>query len=902
MNLIEPSARIALAAFLHDLGKLAERAGIEINRDMLENNQQLYCPHHKEFTDARGWFSHLHAAHTGIAWDALEATGHFPDLRHGCPPFSTGDDGNATDSAVNAASAHHRPDTFLQWVVATADRVASGFERDEFDSEYNNKKERDNHYCARLLTLFEQIGKTRIDEGELAWRYPLKPLTPENSFPQRANACTPSDNTTAKAEYHALWEALIEGIKRIPKSHVANLPLWLDHFDSLWLTMTHAIPAATAFGVKPEVSLYDHSKAAAALATALWRWHHAHGNTGPEAARELRERHEDWGIEKLLLVQGDFFGIQDFIFAEGGATQKHAHKLLRGRSFQVSLLAECAALKLLEALELPPTSQIINAAGKFLIVAPNTELARMAVARCKEELNAWCLAHTYGEIGVGIATTSASCNDFAAGRFGELSKQLFDALDTAKHQRFDLCDNDATTAFGGFLDGFDNTLGVCAINGRHPANPKASAQRGYSLSKLADDQIRIGEALTKHARLLVAKEADTLPVLGLDYFGYRLAFVPEAEASGKYGELARSCNLLRVWDFDAPEADGTLWRGYARRFVNSYVPRFDANDEQLADKYGKWESEAEFDRTHPIKTLHHIACEDRQLHETGGWKGEIALVTVKGDIDDLGKLFLTGFDHPTEKNPDGTPKSKLTFAKMASLSRQINAFFALWLPWFCEHGKDAQGVARYRNTYTVFAGGDDFFLIGPWDSTLALATVLREKFAAYVVNETITFSAGLVMTQPKMPVRQLARNAERALEAAKSFEKTGKKKNAVTLWGQSVGWADWQALMGERRAALEALMARAGTHGAEFSTGLTYSLLQLSDRAESKRPEDAIWRSQLHYRLARFFRDRVKGDDNARERREKLLADAIGEIGGALGTYKGAYRLPLSVLLYRQRD
>jgi len=889
MNLTEQSSRIALAAFLHDLGKLAERAGIEISRDMLESNQQLYCPHHKEFTDARGWFSHLHAAYTGIAWDALEATGHFPDLRHGCPPFSTGDDGNATDSAVNAASSHHRPNTFLQWIVATADRVASGFERDKFDSEYNNKKERDNHYCARLLTLFEQIGKAEIKEGELAWRYALKPLAPENIFPQLANACTPSDNATAKAEYHALWEALIEGIKRIPKSHVANLPLWLDHFDSLWLTMTHAIPAATAFGVKPEVSLYDHSKAAAALATALWRWHHETGNTGPEAAQELRERNEDWGIEKLLLVQGDFFGIQDFIFAEGGATQKHAHKLLRGRSFQVSLLAECAALKLLEALELPPTSQIINAAGKFLIVAPNTEPARAAVARCRKELNVWCLEHTYGEIGVGIATTAASCNDFTAGHFGELTKRLFAALDAAKHQRFDLCDSNATAAFDGFLDGFDNTFGVCAINGRHPANPKASTQRGYPLSRLADDQIRIGEALTKHARLLVAKEADTLPVLGLDYFGFRLAFVPEAEASGKYGELARSGNLRRVWDFDAPEADGTLWRGYARRFVNSYVPRFDANDEQLADKYGKWESEVEFDRTNPIKTLHHIACEDRQLFENGRWKGEVALVTLKGDIDNLGNIFQQGLEKPT-------------FAKMASLSRQVNAFFSLWLPWFCEHDKDANGVTRYRNTYTVFAGGDDFFLIGPWDSTLSLATVLREKFAAYVVNETITFSAGLVMTQPKMPVRQLARSAEHALDAAKSFEKDSKKKNAVTLWGQSVGWADWQALMGKRRAALEDLMARAGTHGAEFSTGLTYSLLQLSDRAESKRPEDAIWRSQLHYRLARFFRDRVKGDDNARERREKLLADAIGEIGGALGTYKGAYRLPLSVLLYRQRD
>lgn len=881
MNLSEPSARIALCSLLHDLGKLAERAGLD-TQGRLDAHKTLYCPKAPE--DKGGYHTHVHAAFTGIAWDALEATGHFPDLRRDCAPFAAGDGQDPTDSAINAASSHHRPETFLQWIVASADRVASGFERDRFDTEYNNLRDRDNHYRARLLTLFEQIGKTRVGEGELGWRYALRPLAPENVFPQAAGACTPRDDATAKAEYHALWDALLDGLRHIPKSHVENLVLWLDHFDSLWLSVTHAIPAATAFGVKPEVSLYDHSKATAALATALWRWHH---ETGSETVAAVRE---GWNDDKFLLVQGDFFGIQDFIFAEGGQTHKHAHKLLRGRSFQVSLLAECAALRLLEALELPPTSQIVNAAGKFLIVAPNTASARAAVEGCRRDLNDWCLKHTFGEIGVGLATTAAACNDFVAGHFGGLTQSLFAALDTAKHRRFDLCDDGAPAAFDGFLDRFDNTLGVCDITGRHPADADASGRRGYPLSRLADDQIRIGEELTKRARLLVAREAGTLPrVLGLDYFSYRLAFVPDEVASGRYGDLARGGQLLRVWDFDAPEADGTLWRGYARRFVNAYVPTWSDEDLTLASagKYKRLrEDEIGDAQRGRIKTLHVLAAEDGSDAEGAGtFFGEIALVTLKGDIDNLGALFQQGLEKPT-------------FAKMASLSRQINAFFALWLPWFCEHGRDAQGVARYRNSYTVFAGGDDFFLIGPWDSTLALATVLREKFAAYVANEGISFSAGLVMTQPKAPIRQLARSAEEALAAAKSLP----GKNGVTLWKRSVGWKQWHALMGERRAALEALIERAGRHGADFSTGLTYALLQLSDRAESTRPEDAVWRSQLHYRLARFFRDRVRGDETARERRQQLLDDAIREIGGALHTYKGAYRLPLSMLLYRQRE
>ena len=878
-SLIESSSRIALASFLHDLGKLAERSGIE-HQGRLEEHKQLYCPRRRLGPGDNNYFyTHIHAAYTGVAWDVLEATGHFPDLRRQGEPFASSSDANATDSAVNAASAHHRPDTFLQWIVATADRVASGFERDKFDNEYNNVKERENHYCARLLTLFEQIGKNEITEGELAWRYPLKTLAPENIFPKSTAQCTPHDNAGAKAEYLALWTALLDGLKRIPASHTANLPLWLDHFDSLWLTTTHAIPAATAFGVKPEVSLYDHSKAAAALATALWRWH---TEKGSETVSALRE---GWDDNKFLLVQGDFFGIQNFIFADGSATQKHAHKLLRGRSFQVSLLAECAALKLLEELDLPPTSQITNAAGKFLIVAPNTESAQTAIANCRNAFNQWCLEHTCGEIGVGVATTAASCNDFTAGRFGALTKRLFAELDRAKHQRFDLCSESSPTAFKGFLDRFDNTLGVCAINGKYPADPESSRKRGYSLSKIAHDQIRIGDALTKGARLLVARDGTTLPVLDLDYFGYRIAFVADEDASGMYGPMARARSLVRAWDFDSAQADGVIWHGYARRFVNSYVPRFDANDEKTAEKYGKWEGETEGVRLDQIKTLQHIACEDRQLQDDGKWKGEIALITLKGDIDNLGAMFQQGLDKPT-------------FAKMASLSRQVNAFFALWLPWYCEHGKDSSGVARFRNTYTVFAGGDDFFLIGPWDSTLALAGVLREKFSAYVVNDGITFSAGLVMTHPKTPIRDLTRAAEEALDTAKAVP----GKNAATAWKRVVGWPAWAALMGQRRAALEALMARAGSQGADFSTGLSYALLQLADRAESLRPEDAIWRSQLHYRLARFFRDRIKGDNHDKDRRAGLLMDAITEIGGALETYKGAYRLPLSVLLYRQRS
>lgn len=850
MSLLHSSCRVAFAALLHDLGKFHERTGLPVNGD-LDALTTLY--------------RYSHAAHTGGMWDIVEKFA--PDLLRGdVSPFSGRTSGaDITDSMANAAAAHHKPDTLLQWIIATADRAASGFERTKFD-EYNADAEGEtpqhkNRFQARMMSLFEQIKiNSQAPAGQFKHAYPLRALGPEAIFPDKRAAIEPNENKTAQAEYAALWEQFLQALKSIPKSHRNNWPLWLDHFDSAWLTFTQAIPSATNRGVIPDVSLYDHSKAVAALAAALWRWHEETGNTGADALAKLSDSERpDWDEQKLLLIQGDFFGIQNFIFAQGAQTQKHAHKLLRGRSFQVALLAEMAALKLLETLQLPSTSQIINAAGKFLIVAPNTQSAHEAVAICRHSFDQWCLRHTYGEIGVGIAATPASCNDLISKRFKALTQRLFAELDIAKHRRFDLCGDTAAVRTVSFADG------PCGYHGRYPADRAAEGEKPASCA-LSRDQITIGEALTKHARLLVVRQADSFKKpLDLDYFGYRLIFVNEADASGHYGKLAEQGELVRAWDFDLPDKNGTCFHGYARRFVNSYVPIWDENEKKDDPAYKRL-SQEDLGDTSPgkLKTLHSIAA---------GSNNEIALVTLKGDIDNLGALFQNGLEEPS-------------FARWASLSRQVNAFFALWLPWYCVYGENG----RFRNTYTVFAGGDDFFLIGPWESTLELASAMRKAFARYVVRDDITFSLGAVMTQPKIPARQLAVAAESGLNAAKQHD----GKNAVSLWGVTVSWAEWRALMEKRRDALEQLINEAGG----LSTGFIYNLLLLSDQAErddpkrdDRRPEDALWRSRLAYRCARLPKN------------QQMVGKALArECGEALKQYRGAYRLPVSVLLYRQRQ
>ena len=213
-NRLHASCRVALAALLHDLGKFAERARPEVNPEMLENNVHQYCPYHQQHSRDTGWFSHKHAAYTGLAFDQIERL--LPNLRDDAAPFGATPD----DSLINAAARHHRPETYLQWLIATADRVASGFEREEFE-QYNAAPEqtitKKNHYTARLLTLFEQI-QSAVPEQPTAFlhRYRLKPMSPAALFPTTAQDYEPADNDSACQEYARLWQGFQAALAQIP--------------------------------------------------------------------------------------------------------------------------------------------------------------------------------------------------------------------------------------------------------------------------------------------------------------------------------------------------------------------------------------------------------------------------------------------------------------------------------------------------------------------------------------------------------------------------------------------------------------------------------------------------------------------------------------------------------------
>lgn len=359
--------------------------------------------------------------------------------------------------------------------------------------------------------------------------------------------------------------------------------------------------------------------------------------------------------------------------------------------------------------------------------------------------------------------------------------------------------------------------------------------------------------------------------LSLSIFSYHIIFTSIEEITGRFGKQAQAQQIKRLWDFELPQnTSSSLWNGYARRYINAYIPYFIADGEVDIKKYKIVDKDNISYEEDKIKTFDYLACEDREKDDMGNYIGQAALMTLKGDVDNLGLIFQKGLKQPN-------------FAKMAALSRQMNQFFSLWLPAYC--------AEHQQNMYTVFAGGDDFFLIGPWYSTQKLAFAMQQNFARYVANNPeIHFSSGMVMTKVGTPVHRLGEMAEEALEKAKKVD----GKNAVTIYQTSVGWNKWETLS-TLELKIEELAKKYN-----ISTSYLYSLIHFAKQAQNKENnlENTMWRSRFYYRTVRYVVDKLKKEE--RETALKEITQLLGEQG--IETHKMQFIIPLFNYFYKLRN
>ncbi|MCD6363126.1 MAG: hypothetical protein J7M13_03885, partial [Synergistetes bacterium] len=153
-------------------------------------------------------------------------------------------------------------------------------------------------------------------------------------------------------------------------------------------------------------------------------------------------------------------------------------------------------------------------------------------------------------------------------------------------------------------------------------------------------------------------------------------------------------------------------------------------------------------------------------------EGDKLLCFLKLDLDNLGKLFREGLGKTKDKGQN------YTISRVAALSRMLSLFFERYLPEKLISDGD----------YLVFAGGDDAFIISPWNRALYLFEDIEEKFRKFVGdNPKITFSCGIFLAKHNFPVKRASARVEDELHRAKSDRKEHEpetQKNKVSMFGE----------------------------------------------------------------------------------------------------------------------
>ena len=755
MNEIES---LALAGLLHDIGKFRQRSG-EILPDK-SYELSAYCP----FLEDKGYFTHQHAAHTaeflkGVVGKQNQKS--FVETMIGSESFE------------NISARHHKPSTPKEWIVAIADRVASGFERETFEK-YNNADDRQREN----LKYYEVPLDNFFDESKI---FALDKFSSKSIYPTKHEKLT-------KEIYATLYEAFLKDVAKLQERPKANFE---NGFDFLLRKYTSFIPSST-YGTKANIPLYDHLKTTAAFTSALAKYHE--NDMGLESIKSYDK-------EKFILIAGDFFGIQNFIF-ENLPTEKAA-KILRGKSAFIQIFIKVVALDICKKLGLSKLSIVSDNAGKFEILAANTQKTKEKLQEIQRELNDWFLANTFGQSGIGISYVEASANDFTSGKFQQLRERLAKQIELSKYKKFNLTNQKAVFE----IETKDNAH-LCKTCNKRFKNDTSSD----TACEFCNIFIKLGEKLAKAESIQITNNTKgEVPIYG-DYFVEFKSFI--------------NIDSQIVYDITNDEE----FRGYAKWALRSYV------------KFSEHEK-----RVEEFAELALESC-------NGGSVGVKALMSLKGDVDNMGKFLK-------DKKID-------SFAKFNFVSRLIDYFFSVKVSQMMDG----------KNLYTVFAGGDDFFIIGAWDEVIEIAKEIRAEFLAFVAECKLTVSMGGVMFKPSKPINYITHLSEEALEYAKALE----GKDGISFFDDSVKWDDY----------LDDLGLFEELENANVNTAFTYRLLEFIEMSKKVKYEgdipSTIWKSKLNYSFNRNM--------------DKKHISLLVTVDEMIEKYPKEAKMKISEFIYKRRD
>ncbi|MEZ0328503.1 MAG: type III-A CRISPR-associated protein Cas10/Csm1 [Dissulfuribacterales bacterium] len=828
--------KVILGTLLHDIGKLIQRA-----EDKENVNQELeasICP------VKNGYYTHRHVLFTDAFFNWIKQK--YLELPDGV------DYKQVNTFAIN----HHSPSDKepLTWIIALADRYSAGMDR-RADEENIDSNHPSKFKYIPLKCIFDEVVLDAEKFGQ-----PTSNVCPMTVL----NPCKEEDIMPMPFPKKGVIDDLPKSYKRLLNDFKENfsilcnqnLPLHLFEEALLGLLerFTWAVPSSTMDC--PDISLFDHSKTTAAIAAVMFKYHQAKNELNDLTAIK------DEKIKKFCFLMGDLSGIQATIFTLEKQGVKGVNKVLRARSFMLSAIAEAAALKIRKAMDLPFSCVIQQAGGRFLMLLPALDENKPKIDELRRQFDKWLLETYTGTLSLNIAVSEPfEGAKFKDGGLVDVLSALSMRVEEAKYRPLATCPQ-------GVMKREYPTGKACSVCGIRPArNDKEDDGRCYTCQR----EFTLGAHLP---------ESDFL-VWGVNRFKDSQEIFDLHFCLSKEPPQAGMKELLSVQQIGTHSS--TLSKCcWARRYLANYVPLFEEKDRDDL-RLDKIQDAEPIDVGKP-KTFAHIGACALEIDDEDQVKGKPFLAIIKADVDRLGFIFSYGFRRKE------TQKDRFTISRLTQLSRMLNLYFTGYLPGLIQRD--------FPDTYTVYAGGDDLFLISPWRQAFELAARINETFRRYTGNNpNITLSAGISLMHSNYPVNRAVEETEKFLNEAKNSG-----RNCIcAMYSKAMPWDVYAKRLKDAKWIYDKM------NGAEaVSTGFIYNILKISEDAvalyEKQDISKANWIARLGYHLIRNVKGKNKEEQRAKAvdwLKQLGMNENFGFTGPAPNIYE--WRLPLSIALLRNR-
>ena len=579
--------------------------------------------------------------------------------------------------------------------------------------------------------------------------YTVKPiLAMFQDIGQYENKAKTSDNSTN--DYYYLFDGLNED-SVLPidsqKAAAANNENYQNHIKNFITEFAEALKSfsepsletiyyllkkylwcvpAPYFDSKADISFFHHLKTTTAITAALYKYF------APGLNELTQERIKDKAEVRFSLIQGDISGIQKFIY---NISAKGASRGLKGRSFYLQLLSDAVSRYILHELQLTAANLIYSSGGKFYILANRLEDA--TALEFENHVNRFLYEDFGGIVYFAVGKTDFNGEDLV-GDFSKIWGKVNQETEKRKRNKFKhIMETDYSKVFDPQSEW--GNVEFCSICGKEEVGMVVDEKKRKCKACCRMEDIGaklrkfnfLGESINSKVNF------DAEFVFNNCHIGYHI-----------YQEFPNTGN-----------PDETLYRINNTDFLANPV-----NMKNMKNRGFKFYggNEAPQNAEERLKDFDELAKDCKGIQRLG---------ILRMDVDNLGYTFQCGL-----------PPVKRNLPMVESLSFYFDMFFQGYINRVLKDVKDS--------IYIIYSGGDDLFIIGPWNIIMEKSIEIRKAFSKYTTfNPKITLSAGIELIKAKYPI---SRGADLAGEAESQSKAFREEKNGVTFLGKTLSWNNFE--------------------------------------------------------------------------------------------------------------